>query len=177
MYELRITMPGMVQVLRQIDSLKGVVENRKDEVAIGALNGAADVFERNFQGEGNMVGGWAALAERTVRERESRGFGGEHPIMIRYGDLKRIAVDSLMTVKRPTTFAATDSDGKTIQVSLSGNNGKLIVSASGEKAVNQIGHQSSNLPARPYWFVSGDVQRMARDGAVKRLADEIRKAL
>lgn len=44
---------------------------------------------RQFKSEGNYgSAGWAPLAPRTVRERQRLGYGGEHPILVRTGDLR-----------------------------------------------------------------------------------------
>ncbi|HLZ20725.1 MAG TPA: phage virion morphogenesis protein [Ktedonobacterales bacterium] len=49
-------------------------------------------FRQNFDYEGDLLDkqddGWAALADATVLDRTRRGFGGEHPILVRAGDLQ-----------------------------------------------------------------------------------------
>jgi len=52
---------------------------------------AADVAQ-NFASEGALFdfgfGGWDALADSTVRQRERLGYGGEGPIELRTGELR-----------------------------------------------------------------------------------------
>lgn len=47
-------------------------------------------FADNFATEGGGFGGWsswAPLAASTVADRERHGYGGEHPILVRTGEL------------------------------------------------------------------------------------------
>lgn len=69
--------------LSQIVARFGPAERRKvaDRVRLG--------IARNFTREGPEGWPWAALARRTVEERRSLGFPGEHPILQRTRDLKR----------------------------------------------------------------------------------------
>ena len=45
-------------------------------------------FQRNFSGEGSRRGKWRALAPSTVIDRQRKGFAGQHPILVRTGDLR-----------------------------------------------------------------------------------------
>jgi hypothetical protein len=45
-------------------------------------------FQRNFSAEGSRRGKWRALAPSTVIDRQRRGYGGQHPILVRTGDLR-----------------------------------------------------------------------------------------
>lgn len=167
-----ITVSGLPAAQQMISRVRSVAED-KDKAAFIALNAAGKVFDKNFMSEGGDVGGWAALKERTVMEREEKGFGGEHPILIRYGDLRRVVATSLVTAKRPATFALTDADGKTVQVTVQSRDGRMNVVASGEKAGNQV--PGPNRAARPYWYDSANVQSAAKDGVVDYIVGELRR--
>ena len=45
-------------------------------------------FQRNFSGEGSRRGKWRPLALSTVIDRQRRGFAGQHPILVREGNLR-----------------------------------------------------------------------------------------
>jgi hypothetical protein len=50
---------------------------------------------QRFADEGDeVVGAWPALADATVAIRQSKGFGGPHPINVRTGEMKRHILDS-----------------------------------------------------------------------------------
>lgn len=51
----------------------------------------ADGIEANFRGESSAGKAWKPLAPSTVRQREKKGFGGEHPILHRTGEVKALA--------------------------------------------------------------------------------------
>lgn len=171
---VRITIKviGLQQARKAIDRAKALAEDT-EPLAFAALNGTADLFEKNFRAEGALVGGWASLAERTIADRESKGFGGEHPILVRYGDLRQVTATSLKAVQHSGTVTMTDSDGKSIGVQIKGRRGTLNVTAFGDKALNQ--EPDDDRPARPYWWVDNRVQQAARKAVVERLSDELGK--
>jgi phage gpG-like protein len=45
-------------------------------------------IQQNFTSEGKRYGMWQPLADSTQRERAFKGFGPQHPILVRSGDLK-----------------------------------------------------------------------------------------
>ena len=176
-FRIDVSFTGLRQA---VDHLHKVVDyvnkDSKKDVTVGAFNAAGSVFERNFisEGSGFGLGGWADLEESTVRKREAAGFGGEHPILTRYHDLRQITATSLRVADASGTFAATDADGKTIRVSLNiSGTGNSFAQATGDKAWNQV--QTSNHPARPFWFTTKTVQNAIRKGAVETLADKIER--
>lgn len=169
--EIRIKVNGMMAAMKAVQRATDVATNTQP-LAFAALNGAAELFEANFDTEGGSVGGWADLAERTVSDRISKGFGGEHPILIRYGDLRQVTATSLKALQHSGTVERSDSDGKTIGVKVSGRNGVLNVTAFGDKSVNQEPGQDGR-PARPYWWVDSHVTQAAR----KAVIEEMRKKL
>lgn len=166
-YDIIVT--GYPQALKVVQNLKHNIEHGTQEIAFGALNEAALVWQQNFVSEGIMVGGWMALAQKTIEERERLGFPGEHPILIRYGHLKMVTTDALIAATRPTTIAKTDSQGKQAGVVIGANQGSVNVRAIGDKARNQ--------GARPYWFVNSAVQQRARDGALGKVKDIVERSI
>jgi hypothetical protein len=70
-------------------------------------------------------------------------------------------------------FSATDNDGKSIRVSMNIGTHGAIVTASGEKAYNQL--ETRTAPARPFWFVTKTVENAMRKSAVYVLADKIER--
>lgn len=163
---------GLPQARKAMDRAIAITEDT-GPLAFAALNAAGGLFEANFMTEGGSVGGWADLADRTVQDRESKGFGGAHPILVRYGDLRQVTATSLKAVQHSGTVTRADADGKTIGVTIKERRGVLNVSAFGDKAVNQ--EPGDNRPARPYWWVDSHVQKAARKAVVERLADELGK--
>lgn len=170
-YQITMTATGFPQAYAKIMGIQDALKNKTDEVAFAATRGAASVWDDNFRSEGGSVGGWADLAERTILERIGKGFGGEHPILIRYGDLQQVTTTSLMAVRGSATFSRTDGDGKRATVQVTSRGGTVNVMADGEKALNQ--NPTKYAPARPYWFVNSQVQQAARDAAVQQVVDII----
>jgi hypothetical protein len=163
---------GLAEALRQIEQIKDYVksDDGRSEMAVAGLRGAASVFDRNFRSEGGLIGGWASLSEETIRERVRLGFP-EGPILVRHGDLRQLTTTSLMSVNGSGTFSKTDSQGKTITVTLVAKQGSAIVTAGGEKAYNQV--RTGRVPARPYWFVNSDVMTALRASSIEQLASVI----
>lgn len=170
--QITIKVTGLPQARMMVRRVVDLANDR-DKASFKALNSVAGVFDRNFASEGGDVGGWADLAERTVAEREAKGFGGEHPILIRYGDLRNMTATALMGARRSGTFAASDADGKTINVLVEVNDGRMNVVATGEKAANQV--PGAGRPARPFWYVNRNVENSARDGVIDYLTGELRR--
>lgn len=174
---IKVSVSGLREALGQVKNIQELVksDDGRSRVATGAVNVMGEGFRKNFIAEGSMVGGWADLAERTVADREERGFGGEHPILIRYGGLIDTTTTALSKVKNSTTFYSTDPDGKAIGVTVQIGNGAVIASAYGEKSTNQV--QTDSAPARPFWFTNAVSKGWARDGAVRTLEEEIKRAI
>lgn len=175
-YRLTVTTTGMRQAYAHLNKVLDYVQDKsREDVALAGFNAAGTIFEQNFDAEGRGfgLGGWDDLADKTVEERERKGFGGEHPILIRYGDLRLITATSLRTAGGSGTFGVTDPDGRTIRVELNiGQNGGYA-QASGMKAWNQV--PTRNAPARPFWFTTKTVTRAIRRRAVATLADNIER--
>lgn len=118
-----------------------------------------EMIPRVFEEEGP---GWAPLATRTVNERGFGGYGGQHPILRRSGDL----LNSLTKKAHPSH----------IEIVRVGKMARIEIGSSSQKFIeNQKGMQSKNLPSRPMIPGTGGTPLPARD----RLAikDIIRKAV
>ena len=172
-YRITVTLNGFGSALKHIRKTYDYVNDGGAEFTTAAFNAAGTVFEQNFarEGTGFGLGGWADLADSTVRKRERAGFGGEHPILVRYGDLRMITATALRVAGGSGMFSATDPDGKTISVSLNiGKNGGYA-QATGDKAYNQV--PTTYAPARPFWFTTTTVTRAIRKRVVETIASGI----
>jgi len=173
-YVISIEAKNLDQASKVLGKLDKVLDSRRNDMAVEALNSAAKVWSRNFIGEGSEVGGWRELAERTVEQRERLGFGGEHPIMIRYGQLRELTTENLMRTRSPSgSWTRSDPQGGSIHVSLSTRNGHMEVVATGNKAMNQ--ERSTKRPPRPYWFVNPGLRRDVRNSVSDFLTGELRR--
>lgn len=175
-FRITVTTQGFKQAYAHLDKVIDYVkQDSPKDITVAAFNAAGTIFEQNFDAEGRGfgLGGWDDLADSTVAERERKGFGGEHPILVRYGDLRVITATSLRTAGGSGTFSSTDSDGKTIRVELNIGNDGGYAQASGMKAWNQVPHGTA--PARPFWFTTTTVKRAIRKRAVATLADNIER--
>ena len=154
-------MPKARSELRAIN--RYIVRSARKEMTIGGYNAAGEVFEQNFLTEGKAggIGGWRALAESTQDDRERLGFGREHPILVRYGDLRYATSTFLATAKSSTVFVSTDKQGIDIGGTLRiGHNGGVAL-AFGDKAENQA--------TRQFWMTTQPVRRAVRKRAVEVL--------
>jgi hypothetical protein len=175
MLTIDVSVKGLAEAIALIGKVEDMVHDKKDEIALAGLHGAAKIFDQNFASEGAMVGGWAPLAASTVRERERLGVPGPGPILVRYQDLRDYTATMLQGVGASTTFAVTDPEGGTLRVQVSTERGAVNVVAGGTKAVHQTGTSDGHVPARPYWFINQPVLREAKREAVRFLDKEIRK--
>lgn len=93
-------------------------------------------FEMNFASEGRQGGEpWAALAERTQRERERLGYPAEHPILVRSGSYR----DSFTDEGHPNHISDWSADG-----------GRwLIEEGSSDERVEELEYGRWDMPARP----------------------------
>lgn len=162
--------PQMVQnrLTRIIDRL-----SRPDPTQ--AVKKVGDIWAMNYKTEGSYVGGWANLAYQTIRDREARGYGGEHPIMIRRGSLYAMSALFFAQGQPGSASASTNSSGNTAttNASLSIVNGTATLSLSGPLVKHQFGDPSTNLPARPYWFTNKQVVLAARLGVLDWIKREV----
>lgn len=87
-FRLRFKIEGVPELSRLLQITYDKVNDFRVPLGKSAQLILSDV-ERNFVSEGGLVGGWAPLAESTVKGRLRAGFGGEHPILQRTGALRR----------------------------------------------------------------------------------------
>ncbi len=171
---LEVSVVGFGEALAHIKKVQEYVDQSPEEVGMAGVNAAGTIFEKNFDLEGKGgAGGWVDLADSTVAERVRKGFPGEHPILIRYGDLRAITGTSLRVAGGSGIFGMTDADGKSIRVDINAGSHGAIVTASGEKSLNQ--NPTQYAPARPYWFVNSAVLGAVRKRAVETLAYGIQR--
>ena len=140
-----------------------------------AVKKVGDIWALNYKQEGSMVGGWAALAHQTIRDREARGYPGEHPIMIRRGSLYAMSALFFAQGNPGSASASTNSSGNTATTTanLSIVGGTAHMSLSGPLVKHQFGDPSQNLPARPYWFTNKQVVLAARLGVLDWIKREV----
>jgi hypothetical protein len=175
-YSITVSFTGLAAAVGHLTKVTDYLDSKAvTDISLAAVNAAGTIFEQNFdaEGKGFGLGGWDDLADSTVRERESKGFGGAHPILIRYGDLRMFTATALRVAGGSGIFGTTDADGKTINVSLNVGQRGAIVIASGEKALNQ--NPTKYAPARPYWFTTKTVMYAVRRRAVDVLATNIER--
>lgn len=133
----------------------------------------AEMWAHNFQGEGSMIGGWAQLAQSTIEQRERQGFGGTHPILIRYGSLYAMSTLWFMNAKPGTATAWSQGSGRAVPTtaSLDITDGTATLGLSGPKTVHQKGNWTT--PKRQYWFTDRNIVMAARLGVLEWINDEV----
>lgn len=104
-------------------------------------------FAENFADErAGDEGNWEPLSARTVAERVSQGYGGEHPILKRSGDYE----DSFTN----------PSDADHVEIlETTGSGWDLFVGSQDDRVdILEVGgwHNGSFVPARPVLFLGDD---------------------
>lgn len=123
------------------------------------------MIPRTFEREGP---GWRPLARRTIAERIAQGFGGEHPILRRSGDLYRELTDRAHP--RHIEIIRT---GKYARIEIGGSSAKFME--------NQLGDNAQRLPARPMIPGTGNIPLQDRDRLMikailmKAIQEDLRK--
>lgn len=179
MYSLKYTAVGWPQAMLSLKKIGKILDDQRDDVALAAMQHAAQVFEKNFQTEGRTSGRpWPKLAESTQKERIRLGFSPDHPILVRYGGLQFATSTFLKSASKTANFYSADPQGKAVGLTITtSGNDTVTALAFGEKAANQVGGGPSSVPERPFWFVTNQVMRSAHDGAVDWLAHEIARVI
>lgn len=160
-YKMTVYFRGMPKAISELRTVnRYIIRQARKDLTIAGFNAAGDVFERNFQTEGKAggLGGWAQLAERTQEEREALGFDPNHPILVRYGDLRYATSTLLRDAKGSAVFMSTDKQGHDIAVTLNIGHNSGVARAFGDKAQNQ--------ETRQFWMTTQPVTRAVRKGAV-----------
>lgn len=155
-----ITITGIPGQIARIDRIRKVVEDPDVNFAVRAMAG---VWQSNFKGEGNAVGGWRPLTEATNDLRQSRGYPREHPILVQSGALRNAAITQLLNVNGPRT-----SSGKGVMMSYQPRKLGASLSISGPKVDNhfRVRDRKSGIssPPRPFWPVNNAVESAAARG-------------
>lgn len=133
----------------------------------------AEMWGANYRTEGSQVGGWVALAQRTIEERERQGFPGSHPILIRQGSLYAMSTLFFMEGRPGTASAWSTYGGRSVRTmaSLDISGGTATLGMSGPLTVHQKGNWTP--PKRPYWFTNRNVVLAARLGVIEWIKDEV----
>lgn len=172
---VQVTSNGIPQVLSWLGGFHQRIEDREDVVK--KITGAiADIWRENFDSGGRLVGGWADLSERTMEERSQLGLNPSQPILYRYGNLRAIAVEFFQGIATSSGWgwsSASDIGDGDMQAATYFRQGKdgATLSFSSVKAVHQYG--STNIPARPFWFVDDSIIGGARDVILDWLDKEV----
>jgi hypothetical protein len=130
----------------------------------------ATVWQKNFIQEGSKVGGWRQLALMTQKTRRARGYNPRHPILQQSGALRRAVITALKQ-------GPSSAGGPGIRQSYSRSRLRAQTTASGKKAENQYrvrGRGRKATPARPFWFVDGEVDQAFSDGIEQALRRKLR---
>lgn len=156
-----------------------MVQSRLSDPKTGlvkAANAAAGVWEKNFRSQGAMVGGWAKLAEATIRNRERQGMP-TGPVLIKYGALKAVVTEGFMEARGPGQWSKTDPySPHSTRGRLTISKGLARLTATGWKVANQYGHPNRSgkaIPPRPFWFVDRTVMAASKSAVEKWIADEV----
>lgn len=133
----------------------------------------AEMWAANYRQEGKMIGGWVALAQRTIEEREKQGFGGTSPILIRQGSLYAMSTLFFMQGQHGSASAWSSYGGRSIRTSasLDINGGTATLGMSGPLTVHQKGNWTA--PKRQYWFTDRNIVLAARLGVIEWIEDEV----
>ncbi len=140
-----------------------------------AVNRVGKYWQKNFKSEGGEVGGWAGLADQTVEDRLSQGYGAG-PIMFRYGSLYRMSAAFFAnTISSSTRSEGTPYDaraGHTTKASLKINKGVATLNISGPKVYNQWPSHKGR-PARSFWPNNAAAHHEARQGMVDWIVEDV----
>ena len=130
----------------------------------------ATVWDKNYIQEGSKVGGWRQLSPMTQRVRRQRGYSPRHPILQQSGAMRRAVITALR-------YGPKSAAGPGIRQNYFKARLRAQVTASGKKAENQYrvrGRGRRATPARPYWFVNGEVEQAFADGIEQALRRKLR---
>jgi hypothetical protein len=169
---------GLREVEKKLDDIFDRLQNPGDGL-VRATNKVAEVWGKNFDEEGRAVGGWPELAEMTQSIRESQGFPPEHPILIRYGSLRAVAIEFFEEARREGKTSKGDNySDETVRGSLDiDRNTATLTVGDSWKVANQWGHPNQRgqrpTPARPFWFVDRHSIAAAKEGVMDWIEDEV----
>lgn len=159
----KVEVLGLNEAIDWTREAEDTLNDPKDGL-VQSTHAVAELWRANFVGEGSMHGRWQALADNTVRIRESLGFPGDHPILQRTGKLLQVGVEFFEKANTGDSASATG-----ISASLSGSGSEVELSIAGRKVANQNG--GGRLPARPFW-VTATVHESAASEALQKWLEE-----
>lgn len=169
---VRVTgLEGVVDYLTRVsDSLK-----KPEEGLHRAVNEVGKYWQRNFETEGGLNGGWAELAQSTQENRASQGYNPSYPIMLRYGALYRSSTVMFANANGPTSYSSGVPYDDRIGVTalLTFDKSSATLSLEGEQVFNHWPGRRTPRPARPIWFVDSSVTESAARGVFDWLVEEV----
>jgi hypothetical protein len=169
--QIAIATSGYPQMMARLDRLQSDLSHNKAGL-VKIVRRIGDVWKKNFDEEGQMVGGWPALAEMTQAIRESQGFSPTHPILERSGALRKAVVDFVTNARDSGTGTYADTyGGPSTTSTLTVTDGQAVIVAKGWKVSNQ--YNTAEHPARQFWFVDKSVLGAARTGLVEWITDDV----
>lgn len=186
MIDITFTVTGLAEAQARINQIIDRLNEPKEGLE-RATNQVAGVFAHNYDTEGGLVGGWAQLAEVTNAMREWQGYSAEHPILIRYGALRAVAVEFFQEARAGSAISVGDDySGQTVSGSLQINRNVATLHIGGSyKVLNQFDYTNirtgpngryQGWEARPYWFVSNEVVAAASKGVRDWVVTEVLKS-
>ena len=137
------------------------------------VNAIGAYWQRNFKGQGSEVGGWAGLADETIKRRQYQGYGAG-PILYRYGSLYRVTAFFANQKGSGSRSESTPYDkrsGHSTSVVLKMANGMATLQAGGPKIYNQW--PTYNAQAREFWLLTPGARKAARQGALDWLTEDV----
>lgn len=177
MTRITIRTRGIPQAISKLEDIVKRVQEPKNGL-VRATNRVAAEWGKNFDAEGQQVGGWPELAEMTQNIREYQGFNADHPILIRYGALRAVAIEFFEQARREGQTSKGDNYSDEVvkgTLSIARNTASLKVGDSW-KVANQWGFRTatgSTTPARPFWYVDRRAIAAAREGVKEWLEDDV----
>lgn len=142
-----------------------------------AVNRVGAYWQRNYEAEGGLNGGWADLALRTQEDRARQGYPPTNPIMLRYGATYRTSTLFFADAKGPgrRTEGVPYDDRVSIVGILEFDKNTASLSLEGQQVFNHWPGIRNNRPARPIWFVTPAVVSEATQGVFDWLVEEVLK--
>lgn len=139
------------------------------------VQAVARYWRNSYRTEGGAVGGWAALAQRTIEDRAYQGYRAG-PILVRNGGLRELSTDFFARRKRGGSLSRTtpyDPRNITTTAKLVFDPNRAILSIRGPQVYNQWPGHKTPRPARPFWFTTPPVHSEARKSVIEWIVVDV----